>query len=66
MFKTRALADQDGQFVIIPDEIAYDDFDMELDISRHGDVVVIRPVRQPAASHEATAKVAGESPDDNA
>jgi len=45
---TRAFKFGDSQAILIPEELAYDDVSMELNISRHGDVIVISPVRPSA------------------
>ena len=66
MFTTRALSDQHGQFVILPAELAYDQLDIELEISRHGDVVIIRPANPPTATDEAGTIAERELPTDPA
>jgi virulence-associated protein VagC len=43
MFTTHVFADEAGQFVVIPDEIAFDDLEKDLEITRCGDVITIRP-----------------------
>ena len=43
---TRAFKSGNSQAVRIPAELAYEDMDAELEISRHGDVIVIAPVRR--------------------
>jgi len=40
---TRAFKSGNSQAVRIPAELAYDDMNAELEIARHGDVIVIRP-----------------------
>jgi virulence-associated protein VagC len=44
MFTTRVFSDEAGHFVVIPNEIAFDDSEMDLEITRCGDVITIRPV----------------------
>ena len=43
IFTAYALADESGQFVVIPPEIAFDDIELDLEITRSGDVITIRP-----------------------
>jgi antitoxin VapB len=43
---TRAFRSGNSQAVRIPAELAYEDTDAELEISRHGDVIVIAPLRR--------------------
>ena len=43
---TRAFKSGNSQAVRIPAELAYPDTNIELSIERHGDVIVIAPVRQ--------------------
>jgi virulence-associated protein VagC len=43
VFTTRLFEDGDGQAVLIPDEIAFEDMSKDLTITRHGDVIVIYP-----------------------
>jgi len=45
MAKTRVFKSGNSQAVRIPAEIAYPDTDIELEITRLGDVVTILPVR---------------------
>jgi antitoxin VapB len=45
MPRTRVFKLEDGQAVRIPAELAYADTDVELEISRHGDVITIFPAR---------------------
>ena len=52
---TRAFKSGNSQAVRIPAELAYDDTNIELTIERHGDVIVITPVRGSMA--EAVAKL---------
>jgi antitoxin VapB len=42
---TRAFKSGNSQAVRIPVELAYEDVNIELSISRHGDTIVIEPVR---------------------
>jgi antitoxin VapB len=46
MTSTRAFRSGNSQAVRIPAELAYSDTDVELTITRHGDVITIFPVRQ--------------------
>ncbi len=46
MPSTRAFRSGNSQAVRIPAELAYSDTDVELTITRHGDVITIFPVRQ--------------------
>lgn len=46
MPRTRVFKSGNSQAVRIPAEIAYEDPSIELEITRHGDVVTIIPVRQ--------------------
>jgi len=39
------MKDDEGQFVLIPAQMAYADVDMELEITRAGDVIKICPAR---------------------
>jgi antitoxin VapB len=41
--KTRAFKSGNSQAVRIPSEIAYGDTDAELEITRYGDLIMIRP-----------------------
>ena len=43
---TRAFKSGNSQAVRIPAELAYSDVNVELTIERHGEVIVITPVRQ--------------------
>lgn len=43
---TRVFKSGNSQAVRIPAELAYDNTDMELTITRHGDVITIFPVKQ--------------------
>lgn len=43
MFTTRAFSDESGHFVVIPEEITFDDIEIDLEIMRCGDVITIRP-----------------------
>mgnify|MGYP001293289533 CR=1 FL=1 len=43
---THAFRDGNGQAIHIPDELAYDRIDVELQIERIGDELRIRPVRR--------------------
>ncbi|HTZ65937.1 MAG TPA: AbrB family transcriptional regulator [Roseiarcus sp.] len=52
---TRAFKSGNSQAVRIPAELAYPDVNVELTIERHGDVIVISPVRGSMA--EAVAKL---------
>jgi antitoxin VapB len=45
MTLTRAFKSGNSQAVRIPAELAYEDMNVELTISRHGDVIVIQPAR---------------------
>lgn len=45
MTLTRAFKSGNSQAVRIPAELAYEDVNVELTISRHGDVIVIQPAR---------------------
>jgi antitoxin VapB len=45
MPKTRAFKSGNSQAVRIPAELAYDDTDVDLEISRLGDVITIYPAR---------------------
>jgi antitoxin VapB len=45
MPRTRAFKSGDGQAVPIPAELAYADIDIDLEITRLGDVITIFPVR---------------------
>jgi antitoxin VapB len=42
---TRAFKSGNSQAVRIPAELAYEDLNVDLSITRHGDVVVIAPAR---------------------
>lgn len=42
---TRAFKSGNSQAVRIPAELAYPDMNVELTIARHGDVIVISPLR---------------------
>jgi antitoxin VapB len=42
---TRAFMSGDSQAVLIPAELAYEDTNVDLTISRYGDTIVIQPVR---------------------
>ena len=42
---TRAFKSGNSQAVRIPVELAYEDVNVELSISRHGDTIVIEPAR---------------------
>lgn len=46
MARTRIFKSGNSQAVRIPAEFAYMDMDMELEITRHGDVITIYPRRQ--------------------
>jgi len=43
---TRAFKSGNSQAVRIPAELAYDDVNIELTITRHGDVIMIAPARK--------------------
>lgn len=43
MPRTRVFKSGNSQAVRIPAEIAYENMDMELEITRHGDVITIAP-----------------------
>jgi len=43
---TRAFKSGNSQAVRIPAELAYEDMNVDLTISRHGDVIVIAPARR--------------------
>lgn len=43
MRTTRLIKDGDSQAVLIPDELAYENVDVELEIERVGDEIRIRP-----------------------
>lgn len=45
MLRTRAFKSGNSQAVRIPAELAYSDTDMDLEISRLGDVITIFPAR---------------------
>lgn len=45
IFTAYALADESGQFVVIPPEIAFDDIALDLEITRTDDVMTIRPAK---------------------
>jgi antitoxin VapB len=45
MPRTRAFKSGNSQAIRIPAELAYPDVNVELTIARHGDVIVISPVR---------------------
>jgi antitoxin VapB len=45
MTLTRAFKSGNSQAVRIPAELAFEDMNIELTISRHGDVIVIQPAR---------------------
>ena len=59
MTRTRAFNDDQGQGVLIPDEMAYADMDMELEIARCGDVITISPAH---ACLKETAKTLSDVP----
>jgi antitoxin VapB len=42
---TRAFRCGDSQAIRIPEELAYADTSLDLTITRHGDVITIRPAR---------------------
>jgi antitoxin VapB len=46
MSRTRAFKSGNSQAVRIPAEIAYEDTDIELEITRLGDVITITPARK--------------------
>ncbi len=46
MPRTRVFKSGNSQAVRIPAELAYADMDMELEITRSGDVITIYPARQ--------------------
>ena len=46
MARTRVFRSGNSQAVRIPAEIAYRDTEVELEITRHGDVITIFPARQ--------------------
>ncbi len=46
MSRTRVFKSGNSQAVRIPAEIAYDNTDIELEISRMGDVITIMPARE--------------------
>jgi antitoxin VapB len=52
---TRAFKSDDGQAVLIPAELAYEDMSVDLTITRTGDVIVIAPA--PATMKEMIAKL---------
>ena len=43
---TRAFKSGNSQAVRIPAELAYEDMNVELTISRHGDMIMIAPARK--------------------
>jgi antitoxin VapB len=43
---TRAFKSGNSQAVRIPAELAYEDMNVDLTISRHGDVIMIAPARK--------------------
>ena len=45
MARTRIFKSGNSQAVRIPAELAYDDVDIDLEISRHGDVITVFPAR---------------------
>ncbi len=45
MLRTRAFRLGNGQVVLIPAELAYADTDLDLEITRLGDVITIFPAR---------------------
>jgi len=45
MAKTRAFKSGNSQAVRLPADIAYDDMNMELEVTRTGDVITIFPAR---------------------
>ncbi|MEI9887014.1 MAG: AbrB/MazE/SpoVT family DNA-binding domain-containing protein [Rhizomicrobium sp.] len=51
--KTRVFKSGNSQAVRIPAEIAYRDDTAELEISRHGDLIMIRPVAAVRSMKEA-------------
>ena len=53
--KTRMIKDGDDVLVRIPAEIAFADADTELEVTRTGDVVTIRPAGEPRNMREAVA-----------
>jgi len=46
MSRTRAFKSGNSQAVRIPAELAYRDIEIDLEISRHGDVITIYPARK--------------------
>jgi antitoxin VapB len=46
MARTRAFRSGNSQAVRIPADMAYADTEVDLEINRHGDVIVIAPVRR--------------------
>jgi antitoxin VapB len=48
--KTRAFKSGNSQAVRIPAEIAYVDTDTDLEITRYGDLIMIRPAKQSLAA----------------
>lgn len=46
MFRTRAFKSGNSQAVRIPAEIAYADMDIDLEITRMGEVITIMPARR--------------------
>lgn len=49
MHTTRAFRNGNSQAVRIPADIAYERMDMELEIERNGDEILIRPARRSLA-----------------
>lgn len=58
MFTTRAFSDECGHFVVIPEEIAFDDIEIDLEITRCGDVITIRPAAAARPGTETETEVA--------
>lgn len=52
VMKTRAFKSGNSQAVRIPAEIAYEDTDTELEITRRGDMITIRPANAPRSMRE--------------
>ena len=43
---TRLFQDRDGQALRIPRALAFDSIDIEVEIERRGDALIVRPVKQ--------------------
>ena len=60
MARIRAFNDDEGQVILIPADMAYADMEMELEITRSGDVIIICPAYdRPKGAAETPLKSSG-------